>query len=286
MMRDIVLIDEEKCDGCGLCVPNCHEGAIQIVNGKARLVADNLCDGLGACLGHCPQDAIRIEKRQAVAFDEQAVQMHLAKPQPTAPTPSRFASGVPATSLPQAPVGEPARGQAHAHGHAGGGCPSQRFARLGSGASAAAPACSSDAGSTASAAPSELAQWPVQLRLLPTRAPIFQDADILLAADCVPFAYRDFHWRMLKGRAVAIACPKLDDTSGYVAKLTEIIAANRPRSITVAHMEVPCCTGILMMALQAREASSVDVAIEDVVVSVRGEILRTRSIPAEGAPIP
>jgi len=140
-----------------------------------------------------------------------------------------------------------------------------------------------EAGSIASGGLSELAQWPVQLRLLPPRAPVFQDADLLLAADCVPFALPDFHAQLLRGRALAIACPKLDDTSTYLAKLTEIIAANRIRSITVVHMEVPCCTGILMLALQARANSGVDVPIEDVVVSVRGEIIRRRQIPAEAA---
>jgi hypothetical protein len=134
----------------------------------------------------------------------------------------------------------------------------------------------------AAAARSALGQWPVQLRLVPTRAPVFQGADLLLTADCVPFALPNFH-EMLRGHALAIACPKLDDTSSYVPKLTEIIAGNNLRSITVVHMEVPCCTGILMMAIKAREASGVDLPIEDVVVSIRGEILSRRQIPIEPA---
>jgi NAD-dependent dihydropyrimidine dehydrogenase PreA subunit len=278
MQREIVLIDEEKCDGCGLCVPACHEGAIQIIAGKARLVADNLCDGLGACLGHCPQGAIRIEKREAHEFDEDAVQAHLKGTSRTRPP----------VGLPVQQEVEPARA-ASAHVH-GGGCPSQRFARLGTPAPVR-PAVSHAADQPSATnrpwaaneqlQPSELAQWPVQLRLLPPRAPIFQDADLLLAADCVPFALPDFHRGLLRGRALAIACPKLDDCSTYVSKLTEIIAANKVKSITVVHMEVPCCTGILMMALQARANSGVDVPIEDVVVSVRGEIIRRRPIPLE-----
>lgn len=278
MIREIVMIDEEKCDGCGLCVPSCHEGAIRIIEGKARLVADNLCDGLGACLGHCPQGAIRIEKREADAFDEVAVGTHLdqaAAPKPSVALPVQEHRPEPERPAPSHP------GHAHA-----GGCPSQRFARLGGpGESRAGSGPAKHVGPFAaadeSAGTSELTQWPVQLRLLPPRAPMFQDADLLLAADCVPFALPDFHQRLLRGHALAIACPKLDDTSSYVAKLTEIIAANRLRSITVVHMEVPCCTGILMMAMQARENSGCDIPIHDVVVSVRGEILRRREIPAE-----
>lgn len=279
MLREIVLIDDEKCDGCGLCVPACHEGAIRIIAGKARLVADNLCDGLGACLGHCPQDAIRIERREAAEFDEVAVEAHLG--------PAGQAAE-PVAGLEQAPVPAslPVRASGPEPGHAG-GCPSQRFVRLAGEARqspAPGPCPESLSVPAATSKPaSELGQWPVQLRLLPPRAPVFQDADLLLAADCVPFALPDFHQRLLRGRAVAIACPKLDDTSGYVAKLTEIMAANRLRSITVVHMEVPCCTGILSMALQARAQSGIDLPVEDVVISVRGDVLGSRQIPADAS---
>lgn len=279
MLREIVLIDDEKCDGCGLCVPACHEGAIRIVSGKARLVADNLCDGLGACLGHCPQGAIRVERREAAEFDEEAVKAHL---QPVA-----SANKAPPRALEVPPGGPLHVPVANGTPGPGGGCPSQRFIRLGAaGSRPPADRSRSDLpeGPRIPGEPtpvSALGQWPVQLRLLPPRAPVFQDADLLLAADCVPFALPDFHQRLLRGRAVAIACPKLDDTSDYVAKLTEIMAANRLRSITVVHMEVPCCTGILSMALRAREQSGVDLPIEDVVISVRGEVIQRRQIAAD-----
>jgi NAD-dependent dihydropyrimidine dehydrogenase PreA subunit len=284
MIREIVHIDEEKCDGCGVCVPACHEGAIRIINGKARVVAENLCDGLGACLGHCPQGAIRIEKREAEDFDERAVEEHLGRQ--TAPAPTTLEHAMPiaiaatpahahAGGGPPSPAITPGAGSRQTT-HTGGGCPSQRFARLG--APATAPSSvPADSGRSAS---SELAQWPVQLRLLPARAPMLHRSRLLLAADCVPFALADFHSTMLRGHALAIACPKLDDTSTYLAKLTEMIAANEMTSITVAHMEVPCCMGILLMAIEARRQSGVDVPIEEVVVSTQGEVLRRRFIPA------
>ncbi len=277
MIREIVTIDEEKCDGCGLCVPACHEGAIRVVNGKARLASDRLCDGLGACLGHCPQDAIRIERREADEFDEAAVAAHAGQVEATPAVLLHAAvASVQADRRAMPVVVVPASVPSPAAAHAG-GCPSQRFARLAPPPSDPAPLRSAEF----AAGRSELGQWPVQLRLLPARAPVFQNADLLLTADCVPFALPNFH-DLLQGHALAIACPKLDDTSSYVPKLTEIISANQLKSITVVHMEVPCCTGILMMVLQARANSGVDVPIDDVVVSVRGEILSRRRLPALG----
>lgn len=297
MLREIVLIDEEKCDGCGLCVPACHEGAIRIVGGKARLAAENLCDGLGACLGHCPQDAIRIEKREAIAFDEAAVADHLQAAQSPAVRPvlRAISSRHEVVAAGLAPGVVPSLPPRHEPGPIyvlpqpaanGGGCPSQRFARLGGHDSVQSledpPRVDTPPAPMAPQTQlrSELTQWPVQLRLLPARAPMFQNADLLLAADCAAFAFSGFHEHLLRGRVLAIACPKLDDTSSYVAKLTEIFTANRLRGITVVHMEVPCCTGILKMALEARANSGVDLPIDDVVISVRGEILQRRQIPA------
>ncbi len=240
MLREIVSIDEELCDGCGLCIPACHEGALRIVNGKARLVGDRLCDGLGACLGHCPRGAIRIARREADAFDEAAV-------------------------APQ-----------HAVPH-GGGCPGSRFAQFGAGGPAAARPSATD-GPPAQA--SELTHWPVQLHLLSPSAPVLNGARLLVAADCVPVAYAGFHADFLRGRAVVIACPKLDDTAGYVQKLATMIVHNDLTDITVVHMEVPCCTGILHAVLEARALAGRDLPVEDVVVSVRGTILRRRRIGA------
>jgi NAD-dependent dihydropyrimidine dehydrogenase PreA subunit len=289
MIREIVHIDESKCDGCGLCVPACHEGAIRIVDGKARIVADRLCDGMGACLGHCPRGAITIEKREAPEFDEAAVQQHLAargrpalavgQPAPERPRVheenhgggpgSRLRSFAPRHSEPQAPAGAgggaeqaqlPARTMAQGGGVQAGG----EVARAGS-----------------DATPSELAHWPVQLRLLPPVAPVLRGASLLIAADCVPVAYADFQSRMLRGRAVLIGCPKFDDLSSYVEKLTQIIAINGLHEILVARMEVPCCGGILGAVLEARRRAGVPVPVRDVVVGVQGEIRVARDVPVE-----
>jgi NAD-dependent dihydropyrimidine dehydrogenase PreA subunit len=261
MIREVVVIDEELCDGCGLCIPSCQEGALQILNGKAKLVADRLCDGLGACLGHCPQGAIRIERREADAFDEEAVAAHLGTSTP-APHQHR--------RQPAALSPEP---------HSGGGCPGARFAQFAGGGCPT----SSGNGSAKNVAdrPSELTHWPVQLHLLSPHAPVLKGARLLVAADCVPIAYAGFHEELLRGRAVVIACPKLDDTTGYVEKLTEMIAHNELQDITVVHMEVPCCTGIVHAVLQARQHANVPVHIEEIVIGIRGDVVGRRSLPAD-----
>lgn len=263
MQREIVRIDENKCDGCGLCVPACAEGAIRIVDGKARLIADNLCDGLGACLGHCPQDAIIIEKRAAADFDEAAVELHLK------------ATGKPLPAQ---------HGHGAAHGH-GGGCPSAQVKTFAAPAQSPAGGCPSAAlrsvtppAVTAPAAeghdsrPSELRQWPVQMHLVPASAPFLKNADLLLAADCVPFAYPDFHRDYLQGRALLIGCPKLDDGQAYLQKLTAMLQQNEIKSLTVLHMEVPCCSGLVMIARQALAASGKDVPLTTVRIGIQGEI--------------
>lgn len=245
MLRKIVKIDREKCDGCGLCVPSCAEGAIKIVDGKAELSADNLCDGLGACLGECPRDAITVEEREADAFDESAVEKHLATQGKPAPTPHTA----------------PAAG----HHHAGGGCPGSRamtFARP-----ETAPV-SEPSGSRQS----QLAQWPVQLHLVPTTAPYFQGADLLITADCVPVAYAGYHEDFLKGKAVVMGCPKLDDNQFYLQKLTELFIKSDIRSVTVLKMEVPCCGGIAMAARQALAASGKNIPYREVTIGIQGEI--------------
>ncbi len=250
MLRKIVQIDAEKCNGCGLCVPSCAEGAISIVDGKAVLAADNLCDGLGACLGDCPMDAIKIIEREADEFDETAVEEHLK------------AIGRPAHHGSHDEPHQPAKPAVH-HGH--GGCPGSRAMTL-------EPASSTAPQEEAGARQSRLGQWPVQLHLVPTSAPYFQNADLLIAADCVPFAYADFHKDFLAGKAVVIGCPKLDDNSFYLQKLTELFRVSSIRSITVMRMEVPCCGGIVMAARQALAASGKDIPFHEVTVSIRGEI--------------
>lgn len=242
MKRNIIHIDEDKCNGCGLCVPACAEGAIQIIDGKARLVADNLCDGLGACLGHCPQDAIHIEVRDADAFDEAAVEQHTA------------VSG----------NAKPAK--AHAHGQ--GGCPSARLMSLDKPQTAnPGDANSADRAPQASA----LGNWPVQLKLIPVTAPFLKGADLLLAADCAPFAYADFHRELLDGKVLLIGCPKLDDAAEYQEKLAAILAENAVRSLTVVHMEVPCCSGLVALARQAVANSGADIDLQTVCIGIRGD---------------
>lgn len=266
MLREIVTIDEELCDGCGLCIPSCHEGALRIVNGMARLVSDRLCDGLGACLGHCPRGAIRIEQRDASAFDELAVSEHLGgngtHPHNSGSHPAE--PGIPPSPIAAAPTS--------------GGCPGSRFAAFETNRNEA-PVEQPDG----APAQSELRHWPVQLRLVPTASPAFRNAKLLVAADCVPFAYPDFHKKLLRDHAVVIACPKLDDTSGYVEKLTEIIRQNDLKEITIAHMQVPCCTGILMAVLAAREAAGSNVRVYDVLIGLQGDMLYRKEIPSDSA---
>jgi len=243
--RKIINIDESLCDGCGLCVPSCHEQAIQIVetpNGpKARLVKEMFCDGLGACLGHCPTGALTIEEREAEMFDETATQAHVEQA--------------------KAPVNRPASAMPH------GGCPSARMFQWDEPQQAQTQ--------PAVAIRSELRQWPVQLHLVPPTAPYFKNADLVIAADCVPFAYANFHQEFLKGdgKALAIGCPKLDDTGAYLQKLTQIVALNHPKSITIVNMEVPCCFGLVRLVQQAIQQAGVDVPVNVTTISIRGEKL-------------
>lgn len=264
MLRKIVRIDEAKCDGCGECIPSCAEGAIALVNGKARLSADALCDGLGACLGDCPQGAITVIEREAEAFDEVAVAAHLARlgrPAPGAHGPAHPPPPAPAPR-PRLSVMSSGPGPAES----GGGCPGSRSMTL----PRRAPAASAAAGAVP--AESRLGQWPVQLHLVPVNAPYFRGAEILVAADCVPFAYARFHEDLLAGKALVVGCPKLDDLQAYVDKLSRIFASNDIRGVTVVRMEVPCCGGISMAAQRSLAASGKEIPFRDVVVGVDGAI--------------
>ncbi|HEY6004600.1 MAG TPA: 4Fe-4S binding protein [Anaeromyxobacter sp.] len=268
MLRKIVRIDEAKCDGCGQCVPACAEGAIALSGGKARLSSDVLCDGLGACLGECPQGAIEVIEREADAFDEAAVKLHLAAGG-GGPTAHAARKAAPAPSSP------PPRARLPIFGHGSapeGGCPGSRPMTLPRRGLAVVP----DAPAPALAAgPSEsrLGQWPVQLHLVPVNAPYFRGADLLVAADCVPFAHPRFHEDLLAGRALVVGCPKLDDLASYVEKLGRIFAANEIKSVTVARMEVPCCGGISMAARRSlADAGKEAVPLRDVVVGVDGAV--------------
>lgn len=258
MVRTIVQIDEDKCDGCGLCVPSCHEGAIQIIDGKARLRADQLCDGLGACLGECPRGAITLVEREAEAFDEAAVVADggslTAPPVPSHPVPSHAPGGCPGSRMLHRPTPTPsARGLAPALGAAPGAV------------TGAAPAAS---------APSELRQWPVQLHLVNPLAPYYHGADVVLAADCSAFAAGDFHSRFLKGKALAIACPKLDSgQERYAAKIQAWADQAGINTLTVVRMEVPCCFGLTQTARQALAQAQRRVPLKEVVIDLEGGIL-------------
>jgi len=244
VMRKIIEIDEELCDGCGQCVPSCAEGALDIVDGKARIVADKFCDGLGACLGECPTGALKVIEREADDFDESAVEEYLSAKgrQPDEKKPD----------------------QPH-------GCPSARlqtFQPLASYQDANRPSAVS-AGDTASA----LTHWPVQIRLIPPTAPFLKGADLLVVADCAPVAFPYLHRDYLKGKTVMMGCPKFDDAQAYIDKFAEIFKTADIKRITTLVMEVPCCAGLPVIVKKGLELSGKKIPLEEVVVSTRGKIL-------------
>lgn len=238
VLRKIVKIDEEKCNGCGVCVPACVEGALQIIDGKARLVSEIYCDGLGACLGECPQGAITIEEREVQEFDEAAACYHKET-------------------------------ETHQHGELPCGCPSATVTQF----RAQAEAETSGPVLSPTRPKSTLRQWPVQLTLVPPTAPFLKHAEVLLAADCVPFAYASFHEDFIKDHALLTACPKLDDYQAHLKKLTDILRQSQVKSLTVVHMEVPCCFGLVQMARTAIRASGQDIPFKEVTIGVRGDVL-------------
>lgn len=273
MFRNIVKIDPDKCNGCGLCVTACAEGAIQIVDGKARLVQEQYCDGLGACLGECPQGAITIEQREAQAFDEAAVKSHLAT------LAGRKAGQAPAdsyTSTPAAPAH--AAGNAALAGHgAAGGCPGAAAMVPGGQCPGSAARTISEPGPRAQAGPpagactpSALRNWPVQLKLIPPMAPYLNGARLCIAADCTAYACADFHARMLAGKVLLIGCPKLDDVSMYRDKLAAIFRHNDIQSVDVVYMEVPCCFGLVHTVRQAVMQSGKQIPLELIKIGVEG----------------
>ena len=266
--RQIITIDEEKCDGCGECVPSCAEGALRVVNGKARLMKQSFCDGLGACLGECPQGALHVVEMEVEAYDEPAVLGYL---QQTAPHMvekhvAHLREHGMASSYNPSSVGVAA-------------CPSVQVRAwdegrptTDEGRKTAAIPLFGWGEEPAAAAPrqqSELRQWPVQLHLVPIQAPFYQDADLALIADCVPFASPNTHADFIKDHAIAVGCPKLDDGRAYIAKLTQILRNNDIRSITVVRMEVPCCGGLEFIATQALAQSGKDIPLESVIVNIQ-----------------
>jgi Pyruvate/2-oxoacid:ferredoxin oxidoreductase delta subunit len=237
--RKIIEIDEDKCTGCGACVTKCAEGALKIVDGKAKVVSDVFCDGLGACIGDCPEDALRIVEREAPEFDEEATKKHLA------------------SSAEKGDLAEAC------------GCPSHEPIALTGGTGARA------VGGAHQDLPPELTNWPVQWRLVTPSMPFFKGNDVLLSADCVPFAYRDFHGRFLAGKPLIIGCPKLDEQKAYLDKLTDIFRDATPKSLELVIMEVPCCHGLKRLVEEALRRSGKSVPVRTTVVGIRGDILRT-----------
>lgn len=238
-VRKIVKIDEEKCDGCGQCASACAESAIEIVDGKARLISETYCDGLGACLGECPQDAITIEQREAPEFDEEAVA-------------SRSRTEEPVSCPGSAPRSIESCQLVDLEGEAGEG----------------------------SATPSRLENWPVQLKLVPTSAPWFDKADLVIAADCVPCAFPDFHKRFLGARKLLIGCPKLDSAEFYRKKLSQIFMQNDIASIDVVYMEVPCCFGLVHLVHESLKESEKDIPLTLTKVGIKGDLVETLNVPA------
>ncbi len=243
ILRKIIEIDEELCDGCGVCVPSCAEGALKIIDGKVKVVAEKLCDGLGACMGECPAGALKVIEREAEEFNEEAVEEHLAERDKKE---SKEEAVLPC------------------------GCPSAQIQNFMS-----ADPCREANIPTAihSEVESALSHWPVQIKLVPPQAPFLKGADLLVPADCVPIAFPNLHREFLKGKAVTMGCPKFDDVDEYIQKFTEIFKVADIKSITTVVMEVPCCSGLPIIVKKGLEASGKKIPMEEVVISTRGKIL-------------
>ncbi len=267
MKRKIIEIDEALCNGCGECIVGCAEGALQLVDGKAKLVKEDFCDGFGDCVGTCPTGALKVIEREAAAFDEQATIEHV-----------RDLGGEEAVQrmLGAAEVHE-AREKAAAQTPKAGGCPGLQL-RFGSKPKAGQPAAASGPGS-GQVIKSDLDQWPIQLHLVPPTAPFFEGKELVVLSTCSPVASPDVHWRYVRGRSLVVACPKLDRTEGYVEKLAAIMARNTIPKVIVVRMEVPCCGGLTMITRQAHAASGrTDLVVEEVTIGLDGELRKTERI--------
>jgi Pyruvate/2-oxoacid:ferredoxin oxidoreductase delta subunit len=272
MKRQIIEIDEEKCNGCGLCVPGCPEGALQIIDGKARLISDLFCDGLGACLGECPEGAINTVEREAEPYSEELVMENIIKAGPNTikahlkhlqdhGETEYFAQAVAIIMKKGLPIPQIIKDECPS-----GGCPGA--------ASQSLTRDKPQAENVIRELKSELRQWPVQLHLINANAPYLENAELLIAADCVPFAYANFHERFVKGKIVINLCPKLDkDIDKYVEKLAEIFKNRNIKSLTIVRMEVPCCGGTEWIVQKAMERSGRLIMPRVNIVSIQGDIL-------------
>jgi ferredoxin len=268
MKRQIITIDEAKCNGCGNCVTACAEGALRIVSGKAKLVKEQFCDGFGDCIGDCPTGALKIETRESDAFDVQATKENLRKTQgedavrKMEEAAQRHAAKESA-ARPAPPTMPPQ-----------GGCPGTRMRMLQK--PGGEPACAVSATDLGHALPSELGQWPVQIHLLSPGAPFFQNRELVVLSTCGPVASADVHWRFIRGRGVAVGCPKLDDTEEYPAKLGAILSDPTIPKVIVVRMEVPCCGGLTAIVKEAvRISGRSDLVAEEVTLSLSGDVIRT-----------
>ena len=259
MIRQIIEIDDELCNVCGNCITGCAEGALQLVNGKAKLVKENFCDGFGDCIGTCPTGALTIIERDVAEFDENAVKTHLMETQG-------------AEAVWRMEEAQKKHDQKDQQIHMHSGCPGSKAMVLEKDEKQAA--VSSNA-SNAPVLPSDLAQWPVQIHLVPPTAPYFQNKELVVMSTCVPLASADVHWRYLRGRSVVVGCPKLDDTTPYVSRLGAIFKENNIPKVIIARMEVPCCGGLTMIVQDAVQFSGrADLVIEEHVISIDGSIKR------------
>lgn len=275
MKRDVITIDEEKCNGCKACIPNCPEGALQIINGKARLMSDLFCDGLGACIGHCPQGAISIEKREAVPYNEKKTMVNIVKagPDVVAAHLKHLKDHGQKDYLAQAyeylkehKIKIPKEEEIPMAKHEC-GCPGSKTIDL------------REQKGTQSPGPdlklaSELRTWPIQLHLVNPSAPYFKDSDIVISADCAAFAYADFHRKFIRGKVPIIFCPKLDNShEDYVEKLAEILKQNTVKSVSIVHMEVPCCFGVEQIVSAALQKSGKNLVLKEYTISIKGELV-------------
>jgi len=271
--RNIIRIEEDKCNGCGLCIPNCPEGAIRIIDGKARLISDLFCDGLGACLGYCPQGAISIEKRQAGEYSEKEVMHNIVKQGNNVIRAHlehlrahnegsllREASSY----LKEKSIANPLTEPAATNSDLPCGC-------LGPKVTDFRDEIKTPKSDTKARRISELGHWPLQLMLVPPQAPFLKGADLLIAADCVPFSYAAFHEDLLKDKVLLVGCPKLDNIEIYRQKLNQVICNNNLKSITHVHMEVPCCFGLVNIIKEAISASGQDLPFQEIIISIKGE---------------